>query len=263
MQEMTSVTIRTSWMFEELLAGFGLKQFVRCNFLDKFSFTMSEFALLTVVAFACFNPVLAHFCFVFCFFGDTLLLLLRFWLVQPSTLGRLLLCDRHECLKEIILVVLLWSAGGWMFRILVHIVEILGVLICWSFEEWNWIALFIGKLLELLWVWTASAVSLMCGCIHRRHEELLWFHEILLIISFMVVVVVFGNHLRLRIVNARNWVVIRIIHHLLHHESCYLCESIFFLCGADNFWFFFIFKFFLGGKRYLWLFFFDFFHRSS
>lgn len=227
---MTSVAIRTSWMIEELLAGLGLKQFIGSNFLDKFSFTMSELTLLSVVAFTCFNPVLAHFCFVFRFFRDTLLLLLlRFWFVKPSTLGRLLLCDRHECLKEIILIILLWSAGSWMFRILVDIVEILGVLICCGFEIWNWAALLWGILLVLLWVWSTAAVSLICGCIHRRHEELLWFHEILLNISFIVV---FGNHLWLRIVNARNCVTIRIIHHLLHHESCYLCEGIFFVAGG-------------------------------
>jgi len=67
MEEMASVTIGTSCMLEELLARFGLEEFVGSDFLDEFVFAMSELALFSVVAFTRFNPVLAHLRFVLSF----------------------------------------------------------------------------------------------------------------------------------------------------------------------------------------------------
>lgn len=92
MKEMASVTIGTSCMLEELLARFGLEEFIGSNFLDKFVLAMSELAFLCVIAFTCLNPVLAHFSFVFSFLGNNLRLLILLWLllgllVNPSTLG--------------------------------------------------------------------------------------------------------------------------------------------------------------------------------
>jgi len=222
---MASVPIGTSCMLEELLARFGFEEFVGSDFLDQFIFAVSELTLFSIVAFTSFNPVLAHLRFVFSFLWNTLrlliLLLLRLLLgllVNPSTLGWLRFSDRSKWFKEIIWVVFVWSAGGWMLRILVKIIDIgvarigriwnLLVLVEVTTELLNWTALF-GELL----LCTVDMSGHRFRSINWRHEELVWFSEILWDIVDVIA--------RLICVEVNALTTVRI---KLHHEgSCVVC----------------------------------------